>query len=664
MTLSDMKGIGPANLLKLHEAGIYTVLDLLNTFPKRVLFHQISPFEAIRLQEPCCLKAEVLEIPKVAFLRKNFTKLTVKVQNEQHIFLVSIFNREFLRTVLQTGTSIVIEGRFDKNFDFFTATSLLLETSFEEGFVPEYQLSSISDKQIRKFIQNALLLVEPIETLDPEIIGKYSFPTGKDFYRFIHQPNTRGEFELAQNRLKYEELFRFALQLKVRQEEAKSYYVSKRAVDIQIVKKLTNLLPFECTVDQKQVINEIFKDFQKTHPMQRIVQGDVGSGKTIVALFATLGMISAGKQVAIMAPTEILAKQHWYFFEHYLNQFQITGAFLSGSVRKNQRERIIQGLKLHHLQFVVGTHALFQDAIEFADLGLVIVDEQHRFGVMQRLRLLEKGKHPDYLMMTATPIPRTLAFTIFAQMDISIIKSLPFGEKKITSKVVSYEDFEEVFAVIKDTIARHEQVYVVAPFIFERQQDKSSVEQAMSFLKQQFPNQLRIGGLHGSLNYEEKDALIHSFKNQLLDVLVSTTVVEVGIDNPNATLMIVLDAERFGLSQLHQLRGRIGRGEKPSTCYFVSDQVLLPDSRLNILENTLDGFEISEADLASRGPGELLGRQQTGIPVLQYAHFFRDIELLKKAIDDVNQYWTSSNPWFQKMKKLAIDSIQDQTFSE
>ncbi len=661
-TLSSIRGVGPTTLLKLNQEGIHSVQEVLTCFPIRYHVSTIQSVESAILNTEITLKGIVTKSAEVAFLRTKLTKLTVKVVFGEYETMVVLFNREFLKQSLQVGVEVVVQGRFERLYSHFVASNLTLAKHFIEGIIPIYPLNQISDKVFRSLVKQALDSSFPEETLPDFILSKRDLLPIKQLLPMAHFPENLEDVHRVQKRIKYEELFHLALALNYQKQQSKQTISQSRKIHMDTVRRLTSQLPFSLTEDQKQCVNDIFRDFKQPKTMNRIVQGDVGSGKTVVALYAILGILTSGKQVALMAPTEILAKQHEQFVSHYLQPFGYQTAFLSSSLQKEERRKIEQQLLTGKIHVAIGTHALFQESVSFHNLGLVIIDEQHRFGVKERTKLFEKGEQPDFLMMTATPIPRTLARTMYAEMDLSMIKQTPFGEKQITTKVVDYGALPSIFHEMTQCVTRGEQGYIVVPAIHEQVgKDHLSVKQVMKLLSQELPQSIRFQALHGEVSFQEKANIIEAFKAGQIDFLVSTTVIEVGVDNQNATLMVILDCDRFGLSQLHQLRGRVGRGTKAGLCYLVSDQILLGNNRFSILEQTLDGFLISEEDLKERGPGEMLGLRQTGIPSLKMANIVTDFEFFEHALEDAKQLLNSSNTSDQSIVKKLLDFTDSKT---
>jgi ATP-dependent DNA helicase RecG len=462
-----------------------------------------------------------------------------------------------------------------------------------------------------------------------EAFRKAHFPDAEDNISLLNEGKSP-----AHRRLIFDELFFLEIGLALR----RSGTVMETGIAFPVTHLYTNqlckLLPFALTPAQERVLSEIESDMRLPHPMNRLLQGDVGSGKTIVALMAGLMAIEGGYQMALMAPTEILAEQHFLNIRPLVEKLGLRTALLTSSLKKSQKETLGEEIHAGKIHMVIGTHALIQEGVEFQRLGLVIIDEQHKFGVLQRVSLKKKGYNPDVLVMTATPIPRTLAMTLYGDLEVSVIDQLPPGRGTITTRVFNEKERFRVYRILREEISKGKQAYVVYPLVeeSERLDLKDATQMAKHLQRDIFP-EFRVGLIHGRLKSEEKETIMADFKSQRIHILVSTIVIEVGIDVPNASVMVIEHAERFGLSQLHQLRGRVGRGKDPSQCLLIAQYPRSEEAqrRLRVMEQTTDGFKIAEEDLAIRGPGELLGTQQSGLPDFRVANFVRDIQLLGEA---------------------------------
>ena len=496
------------------------------------------------------------------------------------------------------------------------------------------------------------------ETLPKEIVARQNLTDLKNAIKHVHFPENKKWLAAARKRLKFDELFYLELMLAYRK---RNMEVHRKGIEFLKVGKRTKTLieslPFELTDAQKKVIREIRTDMKKSIPMNRLLQGDVGSGKTVVALISILMSIENGYQAALMAPTEILADQHYVTMRKLLKELGIEVALLVGAQKKNERKEILKCIKEGKTQIVVGTHALIQEGVEFDRLGLVIIDEQHRFGVMQRATLMEKGLTPDVLVMTATPIPRTLSMTLYGDLDVSVIDELPPGRKPVKTVWRSDTRRSEVYKYVKSKVDEGAQVYIVFPLIEESEKVdlQAAIDNYEKLQSGLFSNKT-VGLLHGRLKSDEKERIMGEFKSGKIQILVSTTVIEVGVDAPNATIMIIENAERFGLPQLHQLRGRVGRGEKKSYCFLIAQYPLSAEAkvRLNTMTETTDGFKIAEVDLKLRGPGEFFGTKQHGLPKLRIADIVKDTELLIKARNEAFDF-------ARKNKKLNFENAPMRT---
>lgn len=631
--LLKVKGIGKSSIEKLHENGIFSLADLVHYFPYKYAINEIETLQHISTEKNYVLSCSLEEKGKLYYIRRKLTKLILKVSSNHFFFDVHIFNREYLNQSLIPGEELVIEGRFQNNKTFI-ASNITKRKNYIEGVIPEYRLKDLSSKLFAKWVMYALNegFVPIKENIPSYLRDRNELIDAETFMHKVHHPLVLSDTLSVSKRIKYEELLSFFTNLEVRKAKR---IISKSTIkhyDITKVKFLISSLPFELTADQKQATNEIFIDFKKESQMNRLLQGDTGSGKTICSLIASFAVVSSNEQVALMAPTEILAYQHYQTFKKYLTPFGVNVAFLSSSVKGVSRREIVEDLRIGRIDILVGTHSLIQDEIKFRKLGFVVIDEQHRFGVNQRRKMREKGWTPDVLIMSATPIPRTLALTYFSDTEISSIHTMPSGRKEIQTKIVTFEELTETFDLMKRELSKNHQIYVVTPLIDQSDKLSSmSVKEAYDLVSGHLPNNIKIGMLHGKMKSIDKENLLSEFKQGNVQVLVSTTVIEVGVDVKNATAMIIFNAARFGLSQLHQLRGRVGRNDQDAYCYLVIDGSLEETTRLDILTRSNDGFEISEEDLKFRGPGELLGFAQTGIPEFKMANLILDQDLIQSV---------------------------------
>lgn len=502
------------------------------------------------------------------------------------------------------------------------------------------RLGGLQSRALRRLIKASLELYDELvnETLPLVILQKNGLIDLKNALRIVHSPESQEELLTAQKRLKFDEFFYLELILALRRQKMHTQAQGIAFADVgNKTRQLIKILPYELTEAQKRVCREIWDDMHSPMVMNRLVQGDVGSGKTIVALIAMLMAIENGYQAALMAPTEILAEQHFRNIDGMLQEIGVRTVLLLGGQKKKVREQYLGEIKTGVAQVIIGTHALIQETVEFKQLGLAIIDEQHRFGVAQRGELQKKGEKPDVLVMTATPIPRTLSMTVYGDLDVSIIDELPKGRKPIRTVWRPSHKRKEIYHYIRDELVQGAQVYIVFPLIEESEKiDLRAATEFYEKVKVGFFDQFEVGLLHGRMKSVEKDAVMGGFKNGKLHVLVSTTVIEVGVDVPNATIMAIEHAERFGLTQLHQLRGRVGRGEKESICILIADTPLNEEAkrRINTMCETNDGFKIAEVDLEIRGPGEMLGTRQSGLPEFRIGNIITDTDILERAREE------------------------------
>jgi len=656
--LTDIKGLGPSTKSRLNEASIFTIEDLLMYFPKNYQEQYIQSIQKAKIGDNITILVDVLDKPSVFFFRKNLSKLSFQAQSDPYQFRVDIFNRHFLSQQIRPHSKWVITGRFKQSFKSFTASDMLQKKNYQEGIIPQYKISHVYDSRIRKIIHQVLQEQYHLEEMIPEfLLNKHHILGINDVIKYVHQPENKHQLSQAIKRLKYEEMLMFALRIVLIKEQQKKNQYSKKKYDISQVKNLIETIQFELTPSQKQATNEIFLDLKSTYQMNRLLQGDVGSGKTIVAVLSAYAAITSGYQVAIMAPTLVLAYQHDKVFRSYLEPFNVNICLLTSETTNKDKKRILQDIQNHDIDMIIGTHALIQENIRFANLGLAVIDEQHRFGVEQRKKLREKGYHPDILLMSATPIPRSLAISVFESADVSQITEKPMGRKPIQTKILSMDHMTLVYQRIEEELKHHRQVYVICPLIEENQASNLySVEETYDMFKKVFPS-YGIETLHGRLSDQEKTDILYRFKNRHTQILVSTTVIEVGIHVDQATTMVIMNANTFGLAQLHQLRGRIGRHHLQSYCYLLVDESVEDRERLNILEQTDDGFKISAYDLKLRGPGEVFGKHQSGIPNFNFANIVDDEPLLNLTIKDAQIICTSKDQDSIKLKNKILESL-------
>lgn len=657
--LRDIKGLGKATESQLAKASIHSIEDLLMCFPKAYRDQNIKTLQEVKINEQMTLKVRVIGRPSIFFYRKNLSKLSVRVCLETHEFQVDIFNRHFLSKTLFLNSEIVITGRFKKSLKMFTANDMVLSKHYEEGIIPQYKLSDVKDGKMRRIIGYALSQPHQIKEVLPDFLLDKRHIFGIDqVIKLIHQPRDYVELDQALYRLKYEELIYFALRIELIKRQRLLRWFSRKQYHIDLVKNLIKNIGFELTNSQKKATNDIFRDLKSPHQMNRLLQGDVGSGKTIVAVLAAYAAVTAGYQVAVMAPTLVLSRQHYHVFNQYLGCLDVRVELLTSEISHKKRMALLESVKAHQVDVLIGTHALIQDPIEFDDLGFVVIDEQQRFGVDQRKRLRTKGRYPDLLLMSATPIPRSLAISIFESSDVSQITEKPKGRKPIITKIVIDQQMAPVYKKIRGELDCGHQVYVICPLINESELSQNySVEETLKLFKDNF-SQYHTSALHGKMNDQEKVQVLSDFKHGNIQILVSTTVVEVGIHVDKASSMVIMNANAFGLAQLHQLRGRIGRSDLQAYCFLVVNEGSADIERLAILEKEDDGFKISRYDLKLRGPGEVFGKHQAGIPHFNFANIIEDGQLLKKALSDASVVIESEDKLAVRLKNEVIQSIE------
>lgn len=644
--LSVLPGIGPKSAEKYKKLGIETVEDLLLYFPFR--YEDFKSKNVLDLEdgEKAVVSGIVATPANVQYYGYKRNRLRFTIKQGELVLAVSFFNQPYLADKIELGQTVAVFGKWDKAKGALTGMKLLAQV--EDDLQPVYRLSQgVSQSALVKVIKTAFeagldQLLE--ENLPQVLMDKYHLLSRRQAVRAMHFPKDLEEYKQALRRVKFEELLFFQLQLQVLKEENRS--VGQGIVldwDKKKLKDLQTKLPFTLTEAQERSLNEILADMRSPYHMNRLLQGDVGSGKTVVAGLAMYAAVTAGKQAALMVPTEILAEQHLQSLTSLFPSLRIL--LLTGSLKASERRDRLELIQTGQVDLIVGTHALIQEGVHFHDLGLVIIDEQHRFGVAQRRILREKGQNPDVLMMTATPIPRTLAITAFGDMDVSIIDQMPAGRKEIITRWVKHQQLNLVLDWLVKEIQKGSQAYVISPLIEES--EALDLKNAIALEKEliaYFGDRARIALLHGKMKGEEKEAIMLAFKQGEIDLLVSTTVIEVGVNVPNATVMIIMDADRFGLSQLHQLRGRVGRGDKQSYAVLVANpKTESGKRRMKIMTETTNGFVLAEEDLKLRGSGEIFGTRQSGIPEFRVANLIEDYPILEEARKVAVQVVTTPN---------------------
>ena len=655
--LEELKGIGPKGLKLLGKLGIHTTRDLLEYYPFRYEVLKQSDLNTAVKDDKVIVSGVVESIPSLFHINRKLDKMDFKMNSQNHLLRITIFNRGFLKSQLTIGKEITVIGKYDPLHNHIVASELRMGVLERETIEPIYHtVYGITSKQLSHYLASALKESFQVEDYIPSIYQeKYEFFSKEKSISIVHQPTELSALKVAEERIKYEELFLFMLKMNFLKNNKQNKIGLKREIDFKKVEAFTNALPYHLTTDQKESVNAIYHDLISPTRMNRLLQGDVGSGKTIVALIASYMNYLSGYQSALMAPTEILAEQHYQNAIAICEKTGMRIGLLTGKMKAKEKKEVYAALKDGKIDLIIGTHALFTDAVEYANLGLVITDEQHRFGVNQRSSLKNKGITPDILYMSATPIPRTYALTLYGDMDISSIKTVPNGRKPIITTIASNHEMKHVLEQMYGQLKEKHQIYVIAPLIEES--DKSDFENVYELeekMQKAFGKVCKIGILHGKMKPDEKEAVMEQFSKNEIQILISTTVVEVGVDVPNATMMVIFDSYRFGLSALHQLRGRVGRSELQSYCILISDH---ETERLQILTKTNDGFKISEEDFLLRGSGDLFGEKQSGDMVFRMANLKNDFSILLKAKVDSEEFLEQYDEHDKNAKKL-IQFIQ------
>ncbi len=663
-----VKGIGTKKKALFEKMGIYTLWDIVYTFPRtyedRTVFYNIKD---VICDSFCSIKAVIRDNVIEKKLKNNMSLYILRIEDATGTMCVKWFSSPFNKYKLKRGKIYSFYGQIQKNGTLNEMLVKEIEPADENTVIgrifPIYPLTQgISQKDFRNSINSALAMFEFVyETLPDEIISSEKLMSLGDALKQIHMPESKDSLEKARYRFAFEEIFVLMISMR-RLRQSLGVKTGVKIKDTKCALEFANRLPFELTDDQKSVINEICKDFKNEKPMNRLVQGDVGSGKTAVCALASFVMAKNGYQTALMVPTEILAMQHFDTFNKFFEGTGINIALITGSTK--DKKTVAMDVSKGKYDIVIGTHALIQDNVKFNKLGLCVTDEQHRFGVKQRAALSKSDNHPHVLVMSATPIPRTLSLILYGDLDISVIKSLPLGRQKVDTFCVNSSMRGRLDSFIQKQVDEGHQCFVVCPLIEESEKTNAkSGQEEFERLSKLFPH-LDVGFLHGKMTPLEKDAMMQSFKDKKYDILVSTTVIEVGIDIPNATLIIIENAERFGLSQLHQLRGRVGRGHDKSYCVLVCDADSEDSKkRMKIMCSSSDGFVIANEDLKLRGGGEFFGTRQHGVPEFKTANLFTDIEALEAADRACNMIMTN-DPELKSDKNNNLKMRIERLFKE
>ena len=639
-SVANLKGVGPKRVADLATLGIDTIEDLLTYYPTRYNDFTPTDIESAKDKQKITLQGGVVSEPLLVRYGYRRNRLTFRMQVGKEVVIATFFNQPYIKKQIELNQQVTVMGKWDAPRRQVTGNKLLKEKADDQNeFGAVYAVNKhIRQNVLQSFIRQAYEeYANIIPTYLPETIRqRYRLMDRRQMIREIHFPQTQATAKAARRTAAYEEFFLFQLRLQAIRRAHRQEDGERILYHNDELKEFIGGLPFELTDAQKRVVNEICRDMRQPYQMNRLLQGDVGSGKTIVAAIAIYAAITAGYQAALMAPTEILAGQHAEKLAKIFEGTHVQVALLTGSLTAKQHRELLTAMKRGDVNLIVGTHALIQDGVEYANLGLVITDEQHRFGVNQRQQLREKGEHPDVLAMTATPIPRTLAITNYGEMDVSIIDQLPAGRKPIQTKWLQSNQHAAAIHFLREQLKQGAQAYVVSPLIEESAAlDVQNATDLYNQLSADLEPAYKVGLLHGRMGTEEKDEAMRQFKSGELQVLVATTVIEVGVDNPNATVMVIYDADRFGLAQLHQLRGRVGRGSRQSYCLLIADpKTDEGKARMKTMVATDDGFKIAEQDLKLRGSGDVLGKKQSGMPEFKVGDPVADLKILQIARAD------------------------------
>ncbi|MGB8000849.1 MAG: ATP-dependent DNA helicase RecG [Anaerobacillus sp.] len=648
--ITQIKGIGDEKAASLSSIGLNIIRDLIEYFPFRYEDYELKDLADVKHEERATLEGKVHSEPVVRFYGKKKSRLSVRLLVGKFLITAVFFNRAFLKKQFSLGQIVTVTGKWDQHKMTLSANEITFSSHNPDGTIePIYPVGGdVTVKAMKRYIQLALNQFgdQIEENLPQQMLERYKLMPRKDAVFMMHSPISHEGLRQARRRFVYEELLQFQLKMQVfRKRERESTQGAAQRFEKEKLSAFIQSLPFPLTGAQDRVVAEILKDMESTYRMNRLLQGDVGSGKTVVAAIGLYASFLAGHQGALMVPTEILAEQHYESFQGLLGD-RLNVELLTGSVKGKKRREVLERLALGEVDLLIGTHALIQDEVVFQNLGLVITDEQHRFGVGQRRVLREKGLSPDVLYMTATPIPRTLAISVFGDMDVSTIDEMPAGRKPIETYWAKPSMLTRVLDFVKKELDQGRQGYVICPLIEES--EKLDVQNAIDvhFQMQTALPDYQVGLMHGRLSSEEKEAVMEEFSTNDVQLLVSTTVVEVGVNVPNATIMVIYDAERFGLAQLHQLRGRVGRGNEQSYCVLLADpKSEVGKERMQIMTESNDGFVLSQRDLELRGPGDFFGRKQSGLPEFKVADLVHDYRVLEVARNDAAALVESSAFW-------------------
>lgn len=635
INLENIKKIGPKRIEILNKMNINNIEDLLEYFPYKYQLLKETTLDT----ENVFLNVKVSSIPVVRYIKRNLNSLSFNVLYKDKIIKAIIFNRAFIKNNLTINRDIFIIGKYNNKTNTIVISDIRFYKIINPILEPKYHLiNGMKEKTLKSLIENAINLKLPVKDYIPDYLNKkYNFIDKNKAISIIHYPNNNQELKMAMLKIIYEELFVFAFKINyLKYLKTKEETSLKRNNVTKDVNDFIKSLPFELTIDQQNSVYEIINNLNESKRMNRLLLGDVGSGKTIVAFISLYANFLSGYQGALMAPTEVLAMQHYKNIKNIFKNYNINIELLTRSISKGEKSNILKNIANKNIDIIVCTHSILSDNVSFNNLGLVITDEQHRFGVLQRKIFQNKGLHPDVLYLSATPIPRTYALTLYGDMDISTIKSKPKNRIPVKTYYKSEKNIKEVLEDVYNNLKQKHQIYVVSPAISNEEDNEiNDVTKLKENFAKAFKNKVRIEILHSKIKQKEKDAIMHDFNENKINILISTTVIEVGIDNPNATLMIIFNAERFGLATLHQLRGRVGRGEFESKCYLISTK---KTERISIMEKSNDGFYIAKKDYELRGEGDIFGERQSGDLSFKIADLKRDFKIFLQAKKDSEEF--------------------------
>lgn len=642
--LEQIEGIGPKTRELLEKLRIFTIDDLINHYPFRYEVLKRSNILEIKDGEKIIIDGVIEGQPTIIYISPKLKKIIFRINTGRCMLNIAIYNKVYLMENIKTGRDITVIGKYDKIKNTVIASDVRME---KLPLIPKiesvyYTTAGLSKKSISKYITSLIMNgYKPIEKIPSYIIEKYNLLSKYDAISEIHNPTNIDLLKKARQRIKYEELFLYLLKINYLKEKiAKEENSISRKIEKEKIDKLISSLPYELTIDQKACLEEILNDMESNKRMNRLLQGDVGSGKTIIALISAYANYLSKYQTAIMVPTEILANQHYNEATKLFKDYKMNISLLTSSTKPKEKEKILSDLLEGKIDLIIGTQSLIQENIKFKNLGLVITDEQHRFGVNQRTEFKNKGIYPDVLSMSATPIPRTYALTIYGDMEVSSIKTKPQGRKPVITYYKKEKDITEVLEMMKKELDNKHQIYVIAPMIEDDNTESENVTLLEEKMNKAFSKIAKIASIHGKLDPKEKSKIMTDYEKGNIDILISTTVIEVGVNVPNASMIVIFDANLFGLSTIHQLRGRVGRSDIQSYCILISKEY---QERLKFLETCIDGFEISEYDFKNRGEGDLFGIRQSGETGLKLANVKKDFQMLLKARDDAIEFLPKLN---------------------